>query len=115
MARCEVCGEGSGKYSYECSYCGAELCSDHRLPEHHDCSGGSAGDLEEQIMQEKLSTARDRHDVSTGGGVSVTNRRSETSGTGREIDTGNRSVRFAVGATLLALVIVGSLWLFGVI
>ncbi|MFW5905449.1 MAG: AN1-type zinc finger domain-containing protein [archaeon] len=30
---------GSDALPYECRRCGREFCSDHRLPENHDCSG----------------------------------------------------------------------------
>jgi len=32
------CG-GNEKLPFTCRRCGREFCSDHRLPENHDCSG----------------------------------------------------------------------------
>ncbi|AUX08406.1 AN1-type Zinc finger protein [Halalkaliarchaeum desulfuricum] len=35
---CSVCGESvAGQFSYTCSYCDRTHCTDHRLPEKHDC------------------------------------------------------------------------------
>ena len=35
---CSVCGENvAGQFSYTCSYCDRTHCTDHRLPEKHDC------------------------------------------------------------------------------
>lgn len=38
MEACDRCGRPL-EAARSCSYCGAELCSEHRLPENHDCSG----------------------------------------------------------------------------
>jgi len=38
MARCEVCGTGTDM-PYVCNQCGHPYCSQHRLPENHDCVG----------------------------------------------------------------------------
>lgn len=35
---CSVCGEHLGGMGYNCSYCGLKHCSNHRLPEKHDCA-----------------------------------------------------------------------------
>jgi len=37
MARCEVCGKEE-LLPFICSHCGRTLCSEHRLPETHNCS-----------------------------------------------------------------------------
>ncbi len=47
MATCDVCGDDLDM-PYECHRCGGTFCSEHRLPEHHDCPGlnqysGAAG------------------------------------------------------------------------
>lgn len=38
---CLVCGEPTDeeRLPYRCAYCGEFVCSDHRLPENHGCSG----------------------------------------------------------------------------
>lgn len=41
MTTCDVCGAAL-EAPRECPYCGNQLCSDHRLPESHDCSGVDA-------------------------------------------------------------------------
>ena len=38
MARCDYCGRESGM-PYQCRHCGGTFCSEHRLPESHDCPG----------------------------------------------------------------------------
>src|SRR6056297_1935477 len=38
MATCDVCGK-SVSMPYNCRHCGGTHCSEHRLPENHDCSG----------------------------------------------------------------------------
>lgn len=112
MAECAVCGEGPGRYSYDCNYCGREHCSDHRLPEHHDCpskgSGGSSGDA---IMDERLSSARERHEVAKAGGVKVTERPSETSGPSRL----RRYLTYVAIAVLGAILALGGAWYVGVV
>ena len=38
MATCDECGEQENM-PYECRRCGGSFCSEHRLPENHDCPG----------------------------------------------------------------------------
>ena len=38
MATCDVCG-AQVSMPYNCRHCGATHCSEHRLPENHNCSG----------------------------------------------------------------------------
>jgi len=38
MATCDVCGKQENM-PYECRRCGGSFCSEHRLPENHDCPG----------------------------------------------------------------------------
>lgn len=38
MATCDVCGK-SVSMPYNCRHCGGTHCSEHRLPENHNCSG----------------------------------------------------------------------------
>lgn len=38
MATCDVCGNEENM-PYECRRCGGTFCSEHRLPENHDCPG----------------------------------------------------------------------------
>jgi len=36
MVKCQVCGKDE-LLSFECRYCGNNLCGEHRLPENHYC------------------------------------------------------------------------------
>ena len=45
MVSCDRCGEPL-EVPRECSYCGSQLCGDHRLPESHDCLGVKSDDSE---------------------------------------------------------------------
>ena len=38
MVRCDRCGREEGM-PYQCRHCGGTFCSEHRLPENHDCPG----------------------------------------------------------------------------
>lgn len=38
MARCDFCGK-EVDLPFKCRYCGGRYCSEHRLPESHECSG----------------------------------------------------------------------------
>jgi Zn-dependent protease len=38
MVQCDRCGKDVD-LPFRCSYCGGYYCSDHRLPEFHDCTG----------------------------------------------------------------------------
>lgn len=49
MAECSECGKQS--MSFKCKYCGEKFCSEHRLPEKHDCSK-----MDEKIEEEKEET-----------------------------------------------------------
>lgn len=37
MVDCGQCGESLDNLAYSCNYCGQSNCSEHRLPEKHDC------------------------------------------------------------------------------
>jgi hypothetical protein len=36
---CEYCHKVSNDMPYKCKFCGGSFCSDHRLPENHECLG----------------------------------------------------------------------------
>ncbi|MFB6087671.1 MAG: rhomboid family intramembrane serine protease [Haloarculaceae archaeon] len=38
MSRCDECGKQENM-PYQCRHCGGTFCSQHRLPENHDCPG----------------------------------------------------------------------------
>jgi hypothetical protein len=37
--KCDYCKKVSDELPYKCKFCGGIFCSDHRLPENHDCIG----------------------------------------------------------------------------
>ncbi len=39
MTKCSFCGRKIEGLPYKCRRCGEEFCSDHRLPEYHNCTG----------------------------------------------------------------------------
>jgi membrane associated rhomboid family serine protease len=47
MAECAECGKKT--MSFTCHYCGKKFCSEHRLPENHDCGGLDSGKKEEYM------------------------------------------------------------------
>ena len=36
---CEHCHKVSDELPYKCKFCGGTFCSEHRLPENHECLG----------------------------------------------------------------------------
>ncbi|QGA80091.1 rhomboid family intramembrane serine protease [Candidatus Nanohalobium constans] len=54
MVECSECGKQS--MSFTCRYCGGKFCSEHRLPEKHDCNGLESG------KKEEYSTSSDSED-----------------------------------------------------
>jgi len=52
MAECSECGKQT--MSFTCHYCGEKFCSEHRLPENHECDGLETGKKEE-YMPDKSS------------------------------------------------------------
>jgi membrane associated rhomboid family serine protease len=46
MGECSKCGKKA--MTFTCRYCGNKFCSEHRLPENHDCEG-----LDEKVEEEK--------------------------------------------------------------
>ena len=51
MAECSECGKET--MSFTCHYCGDKYCSEHRLPENHDCDGLDSGKKEEYLGTEE--------------------------------------------------------------
>ena len=49
MGECSKCGKQA--MTFTCRYCNEKFCSEHRLPEKHDCEG-----LEEGVEKEKKET-----------------------------------------------------------
>lgn len=57
MGECVICSGDDG-FSYTCSYCAQSFCSDHRLPENHQC-----GFLEETSSAEWFAPKMGQHRV----------------------------------------------------
>ncbi len=53
MNRCEICGKHE-VLPYVCSYCGGVYCSDHRLPEYHNCAGLEAGIVKSPVEKRRI-------------------------------------------------------------
>lgn len=56
MGKCSKCGEQ--EMTFTCRYCGEKFCSEHRLPENHDCSDldkveKKSGESKEKWFKEK--------------------------------------------------------------
>lgn len=51
MGECSKCGKQA--MTFTCRYCNDKFCSEHRLPENHDCEG-----LEEGVEKEKEETQK---------------------------------------------------------
>ncbi|MFO7794191.1 MAG: rhomboid family intramembrane serine protease, partial [Candidatus Nanohaloarchaea archaeon] len=62
---CSECGEKS--MSFTCRYCGKSFCSEHRLPENHDCQGLEESQKEsseehEEWFEDKFSKKKDKNE-----------------------------------------------------
>ena len=57
MAECSECGKQT--MSFTCHYCGKKFCSEHRLPENHDCQGLKTGKKEE-YMETNEEASKDK-------------------------------------------------------
>lgn len=67
MPDCDKCGTDESM-PYECNFCGATLCGDHRLPEKHDCtkldrSAKTGEDAIKEAQQTNNTTSRIRASV----------------------------------------------------
>jgi len=60
MASCSKCGEKS--MSFTCRYCGKKYCSEHRLPENHDCQGLETGKKEEYTKTNKSDNQKEKQE-----------------------------------------------------
>jgi len=54
MAECSECGKQT--MSFTCHYCGEKFCSEHRLPENHDCQGLDSGKKDEYMENTRSSS-----------------------------------------------------------
>ena len=49
MSECDACGKQENM-PYQCGHCGGTFCSEHRLPENHDCPGLNEWDDPEGVF-----------------------------------------------------------------
>lgn len=64
MAECSKCGKSD--LTFTCKYCGEKFCSEHRLPENHDCENindaeSRSGENEKWFKDRKVSEERIRN------------------------------------------------------
>lgn len=69
MGQCSKCGEKS--MDFTCRYCGEKFCSEHRLPENHDCEGLEESQKEsseehEEWFEEKFSDKKEKKETVEG-------------------------------------------------
>ncbi|MFB6309485.1 MAG: AN1-type zinc finger domain-containing protein, partial [Haloarculaceae archaeon] len=65
MANCDECGK-SESMPYQCRHCGGTFCSEHRLPESHDCPGlddwGDPGGVFDSGFDDSVTTDQPRQE-----------------------------------------------------
>lgn len=59
MAECSECGKKT--MSFTCHYCGEKFCSEHRLPENHDCNGLETGKKTEYLNTDGTGEASENN------------------------------------------------------
>lgn len=55
---CYFCGKEFEDMPFKCKYCGKRFCSDHRLPENHNCTYEKEGEQGEKWFEEKEKEAK---------------------------------------------------------
>ena len=70
MAECSECGKQT--MSFTCHYCGKKFCSEHRLPENHDCDGLETGKKEEYMTGKSKDGEENSNEGKDTGKVSET-------------------------------------------
>lgn len=74
MAKCDVCRRDESM-PYSCRYCGGTFCSEHRLPENHDCPGlddwGDPGGVFDSGFDDSLASQGSGGDLLNRVGVST--------------------------------------------
>lgn len=58
MVECSECGKQT--MSFTCHYCGEKFCSQHRLPENHDCDGLDSGKKEKYMSNTEKDEGENR-------------------------------------------------------
>lgn len=67
MAECAECGKQT--MSFTCHYCGEKFCSEHRLPENHDCDGLDSGKKEEYMAGDREEESQSTQKASKDNGT----------------------------------------------
>jgi len=55
MKKCDYCGKELDTMPFHCRYCGKEFCTDHRLPENHECDFDLMTDSTEKLLYSDIS------------------------------------------------------------
>ena len=55
MKKCAYCGRELETMPFHCRYCGKEFCSQHRLPENHQCSYSLVSEISEKLLYSDIS------------------------------------------------------------
>ena len=53
---CDHCGREIGEFEYDCSRCDGVFCTEHRLPESHDCIGLKVEKAERELKRQEGQT-----------------------------------------------------------
>jgi hypothetical protein len=63
---CDYCHKISDELPYRCKFCGETFCSDHRLPENHECIGlEKYKDVKQEEFKEDVVKAAKEYDIRT--------------------------------------------------
>lgn len=59
--QCDYCHKVSDELPYKCKFCGETFCSEHRLPENHECIGLESykGVKHEEFREDVVKAAKE--------------------------------------------------------
>ncbi len=66
MAKCDVCGKDESM-PYNCRHCGGTYCSEHRLPENHDCPSLNNWNDPQGVFDSNFDDSVNNRGTSSGG------------------------------------------------
>lgn len=103
MTQCVLCEEAISGMGWDCSYCTAQYCRDHRFPEKHQCSGvGHSNTLGPEFRTEQtVPVSQHGENVKT----------AETPTNESEFDTDSSWLSFMLLISLFGLTVFGIGWL----
>jgi len=64
MVQCDYCGKEIDGLPHVCKYCGKVHCSNHLLPENHDCSGIKGKNFFEPLTKKSTTKSTTKYDES---------------------------------------------------